>query len=223
MKKFIMVVFAASSLFLGIVNVVEAGYVSGYYRSNGTYVSGYYRTEADGNPYNNYSYPGNYNPNTGSITGGSPATYLNNYYNNSSDGHISSSPSYSYPSYPTTPVCPSMSSYNSLSGSCACFSGYIANTDLYGNQSCISADSKCVDLMGYGANYNSMTNSCGCRSGYVQSGGKCVSTITYCSAQMGLMSRYNSLSEKCECMSGYEFNGSSWGNGGMGTVTIKFQ
>jgi len=62
-------------------------YVNGYYRSDGTYVKGHYRTSPDGNPYNNYSFPGNYNPNTGKITGGNKSTYLKNYYdNNSSSG-----------------------------------------------------------------------------------------------------------------------------------------
>jgi hypothetical protein len=39
--------------------------VSGYTRSNGTYVEPYHRTEADSNPYNNYSTQGNVNPYTG--------------------------------------------------------------------------------------------------------------------------------------------------------------
>ena len=39
--------------------------VSGYTRSNGTYVEPYHRSQADGNPYNNYSTQGNTNPYTG--------------------------------------------------------------------------------------------------------------------------------------------------------------
>lgn len=50
----------------------EAEWVKGYFRSNGTYVQPYQRSNPDGNPYNNYSYPGNYNPNTGQITTGNP-------------------------------------------------------------------------------------------------------------------------------------------------------
>lgn len=57
--------------------------VRGYYRSNGTYVQPYVRTAPDSTPTNNYSYPGNYNPNTGSITGGNSYSY----------------PSYSTPAY----------------------------------------------------------------------------------------------------------------------------
>lgn len=55
-------------------------YVKGYYRKDGTYVQPHYRSAPDGNPYNNYSYPGNYNPYTGKIAGGSEAAYLASYY-----------------------------------------------------------------------------------------------------------------------------------------------
>ena len=55
-------------------------YVSGYYRSDGTYVQPYWRSDPDGNPYNNYSFPGNLNPYTGTIAPGDPDTYLDNYY-----------------------------------------------------------------------------------------------------------------------------------------------
>jgi len=65
--------------------------VRGYYRKDGTYVRPHTRSWPDGNPYNNYSFPGNYNPNTGKISPGNPATYLNNYYNRNSN----STPSYS--------------------------------------------------------------------------------------------------------------------------------
>jgi hypothetical protein len=54
--------------------------VDGYFRRDGTYVQPHYRTAPDGNPYNNYSFPGNYNPNTGRITGDDPNRYLQRYY-----------------------------------------------------------------------------------------------------------------------------------------------
>ena len=44
--------------------------VGGYYRSNGTYVQPHQRSAPDGVRSNNYSYPGNYNPNSGRTTGG---------------------------------------------------------------------------------------------------------------------------------------------------------
>ena len=59
--------------------------VKGYYRKNGTYVQPHMRSSPDGNPYNNYSYPGNTNPYTGKIATGNPDTYLNNYYNKTSN------------------------------------------------------------------------------------------------------------------------------------------
>ena len=62
------------------VSLAEAGRVRGYYRQDGIYVQPYYRTNPDRNPYNNYSFPGNYNPNTGRISPGNPNTYLDQYY-----------------------------------------------------------------------------------------------------------------------------------------------
>lgn len=200
MKKFLL--FLLLALFIFPTNAF-AGYVNGYYRSNGTYVNGYYRSEADGNPYNNYSFPGNTNPYTGVTAGGNASTYLNNYYSGSSGS--SYSPSYTYP---TTPTCPSNSYYDGVS-SCKCNSGYVVGTDVLGKESCVSASSKCISLLGYGSQYNSLSNTCECSYGYLNDGGKCVSTTSYCTKSLGLMSSYNSLSKQCECMSGYEFTGSS--------------
>jgi hypothetical protein len=138
-----------------------------------------------------------------------PLYPITSTYGSGGTGYVTPAPDYAYPSYPTTPSCPSMSSYDSLSGSCKCYSGYVVGTDYSGKEACVSADSKCTDLLGYGAQYNSLKSSCECRYGYIQSGGKCVSEITYCNNQLGLMSRYNSFLKKCECMSGYEFNGTS--------------
>jgi hypothetical protein len=67
--------------------------VKGYYRKDGTYVRPHYRSNPDGNPYNNWSFPGNTNPYTGKTANGNPDTYLRNYYN-----RTSSSQTYSYPS-----------------------------------------------------------------------------------------------------------------------------
>jgi len=63
-------------------------YVHGYYRSNGTYVQPYWRSDPDGNPYNNYSFPGNSNPYTGKIAPGNPDTYLRNYYDRGDSGGL---------------------------------------------------------------------------------------------------------------------------------------
>lgn len=70
-------------LMAGLVVATDAlaGSVRGYHRRDGTYVQPHYRTNPDSNPYNNYGYPGNYNPNTGRITGGDQNRYLDNYYN----------------------------------------------------------------------------------------------------------------------------------------------
>ena len=42
--------------------------VNGYFRKDGTYVTSHYRSNPDRVKYNNYSYPGNYNPNKNSYT-----------------------------------------------------------------------------------------------------------------------------------------------------------
>lgn len=55
-------------------------HVKGYYRKDGTYVRPHYRSSPDGNPYNNWSYPGSTNPYTGKVATGNANTYLNNYY-----------------------------------------------------------------------------------------------------------------------------------------------
>lgn len=57
-------------------------WVNGYVRRDGTQVQGHHRSDPDGNPYNNYSYPGNLNPYTGERARGNPDTYLHNYNSN---------------------------------------------------------------------------------------------------------------------------------------------
>jgi len=59
-------------------------WVSEYYRKDGTYVQGHWRSSPDGNPYNNWSFPGNVNPYTGKVATGNPETYLKNYYGSDS-------------------------------------------------------------------------------------------------------------------------------------------
>lgn len=111
-------------------------------------------------------------------------------------------PSYDYPSYtPSIPDCPYMSSYDSLSRSCKCYSGYVAS-----GGKCISADQYCRDKYGFNSRHNILTDSCECSYGYVLSGGRCVDGDTVCHQKYGYYSNYNSLSEACECDYGYVFN-----------------
>ena len=78
MKK--MIVLAAALVLFGFAPA-NAGDVGGYTRKDGTYVAPYQRTSPDHNPYNNYNFPGNYNPNSGRTTPGNPDTYLERYNN----------------------------------------------------------------------------------------------------------------------------------------------
>lgn len=82
MKKLIVLagVFTVLSGFF-YTDIAEAGRVRGYFKFDGTYVQPHLRTNPDRNPYNNFNFPGNYNPNTGRITPGNPNSYLREYYN----------------------------------------------------------------------------------------------------------------------------------------------
>src|SRR5579872_6080083 len=75
-------ILALLSLFVVVAQADARGAVSvhGYFRKDGTYVQPYMRSAPDGNPYNNYSFPGNVNPYTGKTAPGNPDTYLRNYY-----------------------------------------------------------------------------------------------------------------------------------------------
>lgn len=197
MKKSILlslIITAFLSVFF--TTLTYAAYVRGYIKKNGTVVQPYQRTNPDSNPYNNYSFPGNYNPNTGKTTPGNANTYINNYYKNKSY-----SPSLYY-------MCPLFSTYNSSTNSCDCYYNYMPSTDFLGNPSCISKNQFCSNKFGYGADYNSLTNSCECMYGYRAStdslgNQQCVSGYTYCSDKFGFGATYNYLSGGCECMYGY--------------------
>lgn len=193
--------------------------VKGYYKSNGTYVAPYVRSNPNGLKYDNYGYTpsqGLYNGTYGTrgATWDTP-TYITdpNYYTgkslyDSNQTSLYSSPSYNFYTPDTTPSCPSMSSYDSTSKTCKCYSGYSVSTDLLGKEACISNISNCQKLNGYNSTYNSLTNTCECLHNYIYNGKECVSGSTYCRDLIGLMSSYNSLTKKCECMSNYELIGS---------------
>lgn len=57
MQMKLLIIFLLSAFVaLSIPTTVEAGWVNGYYRSNGTYVQGYYRSDPNGLLYDNYSW-----------------------------------------------------------------------------------------------------------------------------------------------------------------------
>lgn len=78
--------------------------VKGYYRKDGTYVRPHYRSNPDGNPYNNWSFPGNTNPYTGITAPGDPDTYLKNYYKGSSSTFTNPNPINFSPSINNAPL-----------------------------------------------------------------------------------------------------------------------
>ena len=83
MKKIMLLI---ALIFLLGPSQADSASVRGHIRRDGTYVSPHLRTYPDSNPYNNYNFPGNYNPNTGRTTPGNPDTYLDRYYDK---GHSS--------------------------------------------------------------------------------------------------------------------------------------
>jgi hypothetical protein len=90
MRKVVILIICIFFLFINIFDAFSGGlvWVRGYFRKDGTYVRPHFRTAPDGIPYNNFSFPGNYNPNTGKITPGNPSTYLERYYNRKSSTYI---------------------------------------------------------------------------------------------------------------------------------------
>jgi len=85
MKK----IFSTLVLILAIFGLVTSSFadvsVRGHLRKNPkggwSWVSPHWRSDPDGNPFNNWSFPGNVNPHTGKVAPGNPDTYLRHYYN----------------------------------------------------------------------------------------------------------------------------------------------
>jgi hypothetical protein len=80
------ILIGAASALLAFVSVASADeYVNGYTKKDGTYVQPYHRSDADGNPYNNYSTRGNVNPYTGQPGTKNPYATAPNPYGQSQD------------------------------------------------------------------------------------------------------------------------------------------
>ena len=193
-------------------------YVSGYYRSNGTYVNAYYRSSPDGNPYNNYSFPGNTNPYTGVTATGNPDTYLDDYYGTSGTSYTYPSDS-SYTSTTYDPTSSYTSSYQVVTGGYKLYSILFCNIGYYespDDNSCIIAP---ANSTAYGYSFT-------CNYGYTKSGNSCVkNTASYssysntasavssvesnnasCIKTYGIYTTYNSSANNCTCDTGYYLN-----------------
>lgn len=97
-----------------------------------------------------------------------------------------------------------MATYDFLSDSCKCMSGYAFGKDFMGNTSCVSVDQMCKDQYGYNSSSDYLTNKCKCGYGYAFGKDmfgkiKCISQDSMCKDQLGYGARYNSLYESCEC------------------------
>ena len=82
MKIKSILIFILTCIFIASIAIIASAdvWVEPYRRKDGTPVRGHRRSNPDGNPYNNWSFPGNVNPHTGKIAKGNPFTYLKNYY-----------------------------------------------------------------------------------------------------------------------------------------------
>lgn len=129
-----------------------------------------------------------------------PEAPIRSTYGSGGTGYTEYWSDYEYKSsYDTAPTCPSNSYYDSLSGSCSCTYGYVAQ----GGQ-CVSGNSFCWNAHGYSSSYDSLSRSCKCDYGYaLGSDGQCKSRDSICVDQFGYNSEYDVLSESCACKSGY--------------------
>ncbi len=128
MKKIFLIALVCLLFSTFAFNVVDAATrVKGHYRKNGTYVQPYYRSDADGSPYNNYSFPGNTNPFTGKTATGSVDSYLKNYNLPSATYTV---PTYKIPSSTLPPLSslllPSTPTYSTCTSSIS-YPGYYFN------------------------------------------------------------------------------------------------
>jgi len=76
----------AIALIFGWLSIAQAQVWVNPTRKDGTQVQGHYRSTPDGNPYNNYLYPGNTNPHTGKQAAGDPNRYLEQQQNRNNSG-----------------------------------------------------------------------------------------------------------------------------------------
>jgi hypothetical protein len=196
----------------GFVQTVEASVkVNGYFRKNGTYVKPHYRSNPDGNPYNNWSFPGNTNPYTGKVAPGNSSTYLKNYYDLPSSSYKipsldlpdynslydfpsltlpSYTPSLTLPSYiPSSTysnyskiLCPSNSTWKAAK--CYCNDGYMWNSK---KTKCIkeSGDLVCKNKFGTKAYSKGGQNSKGTWDCYCKAGYMLNSKKTKCIKESG--------------------------------------
>ncbi len=112
-----------------------------------------------------------------------------------------------------------MTTYNYLTRSCSCMTGYVWGTDFLGNPSCVSGSSACYDKYGYNSRYDYLSNSCECAYGYTFSTQygrtQCVSLDSLCRDQLGFGASYDILSDQCKCGYGDIINNGTCTNGDL--------
>jgi len=94
--------------------------------------------------------------------------------------------------------CPGNASFDELSQSCQCKSGYA----MIKNE-CMTMSQYCTDSFGANSSYDATNNKCKCDYGYVAVSGRCINANLYCQDKSGTHSSYNSDSKSCVCEEGY--------------------
>ena len=90
----------AVAIVLGWLGLAQAQVsVDPYLRKDGSYTGGHSRSNPDGNPYNNWSHPGNVNLYTGRKATGDPNKYLERYDQRGNSGSTGSGNNPSYNPY----------------------------------------------------------------------------------------------------------------------------
>jgi hypothetical protein len=106
------------------------------------------------------------------------------------------------------------SSYDSVSKTCKCNSGYVIGSSGQCVGESVYYNSQCANLVGIMSKYNSFSKQCECLSGYEYNGSSCVyksttysgsSASTYSSCPLNSHLSTSDLT-KCECNSGYQVN-----------------
>lgn len=101
--------------------------------------------------------------------------------------------------------CPNNSSFDDLTLSCKCLSGYI-----WEGSECVKLNQYCADTFGNNSKYNSTTEKCECSYGYIAYSGQCVAANEYCQNNGGPHSIYDSVAKSCKCDYGYLKNSSDY-------------
>jgi len=94
--------------------------------------------------------------------------------------------------------CPDNASFDELSQSCQCKSGYAMV-----KSECVTQNQYCADSFGANSSYDAVNNKCKCNYGYIAVQSQCVNANSYCHDVLGSNSDYSVSLKDCVCQKGY--------------------